>query len=109
MLSVLRANQPPSKTNHVTLRTCKPQSSEYSLGENLPLQSRDQFNNEEYMLSGSRSKQEQIGYAGGFAQLSFTTTTTTNANRNLKNHITRLVSYFQYYYHVSYVSFYNST
>jgi hypothetical protein len=58
------------------------------------------------MLSGSRSKQEQIGYAGGFAQLSFTTT---NANGNLKNHITRLVSYFQYYYHVSYVSVYNST
>jgi hypothetical protein len=56
------------------------------------------------MLSGSRSKQEQIGYAGGFAQLSFTTT-----NGNLKNHITRLVSYFQYYYHVSYVSVYNST
>ncbi|KIM75852.1 hypothetical protein PILCRDRAFT_13228 [Piloderma croceum F 1598] len=37
------------------------------------------------MLSGSRSKQEQIGYAGGFAQLSFTTT---NTDGNLKNHIT---------------------
>jgi len=66
----------------------------------------DQFNNEEYMLLGSCSKQEQIRYAGSFTQLLFTTT---NANGNLKNHITRLVSYFQYYYHVSYVSVYNST
>jgi len=37
----------------------------------------DQFNNEEYMLLGSCSKQEQIRYAGSFTQLLFTTTNAT--------------------------------
>ena len=43
-LSVLRGADHSPKMNHVTLRT-----GEYSIGKNLPLQSREQYTHEEYI------------------------------------------------------------